>query len=129
MINKIYLVFGTGLIVFGAIGFVENPMIGDGGFFHIDLFHSIVLVLFGVFFIITILNRLDIFARFVKVLCLYFIVVGLLGFFAIGNANGRLFGILTLNIADSVLYILLGATLYFLGKKGGNFSGVGNITS
>lgn len=113
--RTVALIFGIVFLLVGLLGFV--PALAPGGallgLFAINPLHSIVHLLFGV---------LGLAAAFTGTSRLYnraggiiYLLLGLLGFVPALMMNGLMLGMVSINVADNFLHIVLGAVLAGVG--------------
>lgn len=105
---------GVVFLVVGVLGWVENPLVGDGGIFHTDMMHNIVHLATGVLALVFGSMSAEAGKNFCKVFGLVYLAVAVVGFFMHGDAEvTSVLGLLEANQADHILHVVL--ALVFLG--------------
>ncbi|MGB4076737.1 MAG: DUF4383 domain-containing protein, partial [Minisyncoccia bacterium] len=52
MARNLAILFGVVFVLVGLLGFVQNPLVGEGALFHTNLVHNLVHSLFGVILLV-----------------------------------------------------------------------------
>lgn len=113
--KTVALIAGIAFLLVGLLGFV--PALAPGGallgLFAVNPLHSVVHLLFGV---------LGLAAAFTDRGCLFnraggviYLLLGVLGFVPALMMNGLMLGMVSINLADNFLHIVLGAGLAAVG--------------
>ena len=117
MAKKIAMIFGWIFLIIGILGFIPNPIVGEGGLFHADLNHNIVHILSGIIFLWVAYGAAAKSAMLLKVFGIVYLLVAILGFFM---GEGSILGLIEVNAADNWLHLVLGLVFIWAGmKKGG----------
>lgn len=113
MAKKVSIILGIVFVVVGILGFISNPLIGDGGYFHTDTVHNIVHIVIGLV-LLAFAN-----ATTVLVVGVVYLLLAVIGFIAGGDT---LLWIVESNSADNWLHLVLGVVMVVLGlvTKGGS---------
>jgi hypothetical protein len=114
MAKKLAIVFGAIFVLVGVLGFVENPLVGEGALFHTDMLHNIVHLLFGVILLAVALKVPGKSAKWLKILGVVYLILAVLGFLLIPE-GGALLGLVEMNHADHWLHVVLGVALVAAG--------------
>jgi hypothetical protein len=105
------LLFGIAFLAVGILGYFTNPLISSSGdaIFHTDSLHNIIHIVSGILFFVFALAAPANAATFLKVFGVVYLLLGVVGIFAIGDdEHVKLFGFLLINEADNYLHIGLG---------------------
>lgn len=118
MAKKLAKILGAIFLVVGLLGFFSNPIVGNMGFFHADIVHSILHIVLG---LILVLCGTEAKAMlWLKIEGFAYLVLALIGFLAVsGGAVVKLLGIIEINGADNWLHIVLAIVLLLAGFAGG----------
>ena len=118
--KTVALVFGVVFLLIGFLGFVPALTPGGAllGLFMVNGVHSIVHILFGIFGIAAAFTG---FSRlYNKVGGVIYLVLAVVGFVALLGLTalapgGMLLGLVSINMADNVLHLVLGLVLAYVG--------------
>lgn len=122
MAKKLAVLLGIVFIIVGALGYVANPIVGDGAYFHTDSVHNIVHLVAGAILLLAGLASGGVASLWLKIVGLVYLLVAILGFFAIdATGAGSVLGFLTVNAADNWLHLVLAVVILIAGftPKGG----------
>src|SRR4030095_13233323 len=117
------LLLGLVFIAVGILVFVDNPIVGtsSNAIFHADTLHNAIHIGSGVLFLLFAVAAPGSVAGFLKIFGIVYLLIGVLGIFAIGeDGSGKVLGLLHVNANDNYLHIGLGAVIFlcgFLGKR------------
>lgn len=120
MSQKLAKVFGVIFVIVAIIGFIPNPIVGDGAIFHTNIVHNLVHLIVGIILFIMAKKEQQA-TLWLKIFGAVYIVVALLGFLSVHGGMGSILGIIAVNGADNWLHVVLGLILLgagFMGKKG-----------
>lgn len=112
------VILGLLFIAAGILGFIPNPVIGDGEdkMFHADTLHSIIHLVTGGLMILIPLAKTGVTASFLKGFGVVYFVLGVLGLINFGTSGmGTLLGFLHVNGADNFLHMGLGLITFIAG--------------
>ncbi|HYF30565.1 MAG TPA: DUF4383 domain-containing protein [Chitinophagaceae bacterium] len=112
------LLIGVVFIAVGLLGFIDNPIVGTSAnaIFHADTVHNYVHIVSGALFVLIALMSPRSAAGFMKLFGVVYLLIGILGFFAIGaDGMGKVLGFLHVNGADNFLHIGLGILIFLAG--------------
>lgn len=112
------LLIGVIFIAVGALGFIDNPIVGESenAIFHADQLHNGVHIGSGVLFVLIALAAPASASALMIVFGLVYLALGVIGIINYGTDGfGKLFGILNVNGADNLLHIGLGLIIMVLG--------------
>ena len=112
------LIWAFAFIVVGALGFIDNPIIGEseGAMFHADTVHNCVHLVSGVLFLLVALAAPGSAKGFLILFGIVYLGLGVLGIIQFGTEGmGKLLGFLHVNGADNYLHIALGALIALTG--------------
>lgn len=112
------MIFGWVLVVVGVLGFVPNPIVGNGAIFHTDLMHNVIHIILGAALLWAAYAAREKAAMVLKVEGVIFLVLAVLGWFTV-SGTGSLMGLAEVNGADHLLHLVLGAVFLWAGWKGG----------
>lgn len=110
MTKTLLWVFGVVFVVVGVLGWVPNPLVGDGAMFHTNTMHDLVHLVIGAVLILVAMTALDKGALTMKVVGGVYLAVAALGFF-MAPEGGMVLGLIDTNAADHWLHVVLGAVL------------------
>jgi hypothetical protein len=112
------LFIGFVFIAVGALGFIDNPIIGEShnAIFHADRFHNLVHIGSGVLFILVATAAPTAIKGFMVLFGLVYLALGVIGYLNFGKEGmGKVLGILHVNAADNYLHIGLGLVILLVG--------------
>jgi len=113
MAKKLTLAFGIFFILIGFLGFIVNPIIGNGAFFSADAGHNMIHILTGIVLLVfSFLKPLSV-LKALKMFGILYLILTVLGFILIPT-GGSLFGLVLLNSADHFLNLVIGILLIIL---------------
>lgn len=117
--NTLAWVLGLVFLLVGVLGFVDNPLVGDGGYFHTNLAHNVVHLATGVLFVFAGMASGAAARGFMKVFGVVYLLVAILGFvMGGGEEHTMLLGVVGINAADNWLHVGLGVVIFALGFVG-----------
>jgi hypothetical protein len=112
------LLIGFVFIAVGALGFIDNPIIGESpdAIFHADNFHNYVHIGSGVLFVLIAIAATGAAKGFMILFGLVYLALGIIGFLSFGKEGmGKVLGILHVNAADNYLHMALGIVVLLAG--------------
>ena len=110
------LIIGISFIVVGLLGFVSNPIVGDGALFHTDTIHNMVHIISGALFLLVAFAFPASLKGFMKLFGIVYFALGFLGFIMYGSSGmGLVLGFLHVNGADNYLHLALGLVIFLAG--------------
>jgi hypothetical protein len=112
------LLIGFVFIAVGALGFIDNPIIGESpdAIFHADNFHNYVHIGSGVLFVLIAIAATGAAKGFMILFGLVYLALGIIGFLSFGKEGmGKVLGILHVNAADNYLHMALGIVILLAG--------------
>jgi hypothetical protein len=112
------MVFGWVLVVLGVLGFIGNPIVGNGAFFHADMMHNIIHIIIGGILLWAAYSMPAKAGAAMKWIGIIFLILAILGFVLV-SGTGSLLGLAEVNGADNWLHLVLGAVLLWAGMKAG----------
>jgi hypothetical protein len=110
MAKTLALVFGIVFVLVGLLGFVSNPLVGPTGLFVTNGLHNIVHLLFGIILIWASRGGQARSVSWLKILGVVYLVLAVLGFL-LAPSGPSLLGLVTINMADHWLHVVLGVVL------------------
>lgn len=110
MAKTLALVFGIVFVLVGLLGFVSNPLVGANGLFMTNGLHDIVHILFGIILIWASRSGQASSVSWLKILGVVYLVLAVLGFL-LAPSGPSLLGLVTVNMADHWLHVVLGVVL------------------
>ncbi|HWU24491.1 MAG TPA: DUF4383 domain-containing protein [Candidatus Paceibacterota bacterium] len=110
MAKTLALVFGIVFVLIGLLGFVSNPLVGANGLFMTNGLHDIVHILFGIILIWASRGGQASSVSWLKILGVVYLVLAVLGFL-LAPSGPSLLGLVTVNMADHWLHVVLGVVL------------------
>ena len=127
MTRTFALVVGIVFLVAGVLGFVPGITIDHEyllGIFAVDTVHNLINLVIGVLGIAAYFwDQTRLYCQGLGIVCL---VIGILGFIpALVLGNGMLLGLFHVNLADNVVYLIVGLVAAYLGfapRYGGRVS-------
>lgn len=116
MSKTISIIIGLIFLLIGAMGYFPNSIVGPGAFFETNNLHNIVHVLFGLIIIFAAFASESSLARWLKIVGLLYLIVAVLGFFAVDETGlGQILGLIMVNSSDNWLHVVLGFLLLGIG--------------
>jgi hypothetical protein len=117
MTRTFALVVGIVFLVAGVLGFIPGMTGGREyllGIFAVDTVHNLINLVIGALGIVAYYwDRARLYCQGLGIVCL---LIGILGFIpALLFGNGMLLGLFHVNLADNVLYLVVGAVAAYLG--------------
>ena len=116
------LIWAFAFLAVGALGFVDNPIIGESedAIFHADTVHNWVHIVSGVLFLLVALAAPGSARGFLILFGIIYLVLGVLGIIQFGtDGEGMLLGFLHVNGPDNYLHIGLGVLIALTGLSAG----------
>ena len=116
------LIWAFAFLAVGALGFIENPIIGESesAIFHADTVHNWVHIISGVLFLLVALAAPGSARGFLILFGIVYLALGVLGIIQFGtDGMGKLLGFLHVNGADNYLHIGLGILIALTGLTAG----------
>jgi hypothetical protein len=117
MAKTLAIVLGIVLVLLGILGWVPNPLVGMGALFDTNHLHDAVHLLSGVILLVVAFMSPMASSLWLKILGVVYLLLTVLGFLMTPN-GGELFGLVTMNMADHLLHIVLGVVLLAAGFVG-----------
>ena len=96
------IVGGIVLVLFGLLGFFNNPVIG---LFATNLMHNLYYIVGGIVLLAGAYSSLGS-SMALKIVGIVYAIVAILGFFLV-NADGMLLGLFAMNTADQWLHVVV----------------------
>lgn len=115
------LVFGIIFVLVGLLGFVSNPLVGSTGLFMTNGLHNLVHLLIGIILIVASRSGQASSSMWLKIIGVVYLLLAVLGFL-LAPSGPMLLGIVTVNMADHWLHLVLGVVLLFAGLRGNSAS-------
>lgn len=126
MAKTLSLVIGIVFLLVGVLGFIPNPIVGEGGLFHTDTVHNLIHLVSGLVFVYVGTKAVSRAATTMKVFGVVYLLIALLGFLTVGeDGTGEILGFIQANSADNWLHVLLGVVILGAGlmvKSNGTMS-------
>jgi hypothetical protein len=114
MLKTVALLFGVVFLVVGILGFVPavtpNQMLL--GIFHVNTAHNVVHLLSGVVALWAGLSSTEYARLYFRIFGVVYVLVAVLGLFA---GNGMVLGVISNNMADTALHVVIGLVALVLG--------------
>jgi uncharacterized protein DUF4383 len=112
MSKNLLWVFGVVFVLVGVLGFIPNPIVGHSmdALFMTNTLHDIVHLLFGVVMIWAAVSAPEKASTVFKVSGAIYLLLAVLGFLMIPS-GGNLLGLVTMNMADHWLHVVLGVVI------------------
>jgi hypothetical protein len=117
MAKTLAIVFGVVFVLVGILGFVPNPLVGAGAIFNTNHLHDLVHFVFGLILLAVAFMAPAMSGMWLKILGVVYLVLAVLGFVLVPN-GGSLLGLVTMNMADHLLHVVLGIVLLVAGFVG-----------
>jgi hypothetical protein len=115
------MVFGWIFLVIGVLGFIHNPLVGNGAMFHTDMMHNIIHLIFGAILLWAAYSAPMKARAAMKWIGIIYLVLAILGFVLV-SGTGSLLGLAEVNGADNWLHLVFGAVLLWAGMKKGEMA-------
>jgi hypothetical protein len=112
MAKKLAVVFGIVFVLVGVLGFFQNPLVGDGKYFHTDTIHNVVHLVIGIVLLIASSMGSRTSALWLKIFGVVYIVLFINGLI---SESGTLLGFVASNSHDTWLHLVLGVVLLLVG--------------
>ena len=115
MLKSAAIIFGIVFLLVGVLGFVPGITTTDQmllGIFHVNAVHNIVHLLSGAVALIAGLTSTAAARMYFRVFGIVYALVAILGFF---TGNGLLLGLISNNMADTWLHVLIALVALALG--------------
>jgi uncharacterized membrane protein len=111
MEKTIVTILGVVFIAVGLLGFVNNPVLG---IFAVDTLHNVIHLLSGALALWAVNKGMGAVTTFAKVFGIVYGLVAILGFLM----GSPILGLVTVNMADNVLHIVLAVVFLYIGFGG-----------
>lgn len=115
MAKTLSIIFGIVFIIIGILGFVGNPLVGEGATFVTNTAHDIVHLVSGIVLLLAGFSSVKAGAAALKTIGIIYLIVTILGFVL----SSPMLGIIEYNAADNWLHLVLAVILILAGLKGG----------
>lgn len=122
MAKTLAIVFGAIFVLVGILGFVNNPLVGPSGIFMTNGLHNLVHLLFGIILLVASRGGQASSASWLKILGVVYLVLAVVGFLLAPNGPSLL-GLVSINMADHWLHVVLGVVLLIAGMRGNSAAG------
>jgi hypothetical protein len=115
MIRKLAWIFAIALIAVGILGFIPGITSGGNllGIFAVDTVHNLIHLVSGIAFLIAVKKSASAAKTVFKVFGVIYGLVAVIGLFQ----GDTVLGLITTNMADHVLHIVIAAVALFVGFK------------
>jgi len=114
--KNVALILSIIFIAVGLLGFIPNPIVGEGGIFHTDTLHNLVHIISGALFAIVAIASPANAPMFMKIFGVVYFLIGVVGLFSLGeDGTGMALGFLHVNSADNYLHLALGVVIFLAG--------------
>ncbi|MBL8030135.1 MAG: hypothetical protein JNN11_02705 [Candidatus Doudnabacteria bacterium] len=107
MARKISVFLGVLLFCMGALGYVNNPLVGDEALIQTNAFNDFFHIFFGI--VLVLFSKHPKIYFTMRILSVVFLVLSLLGFLF---GEGRLFSLFYMNLINSWIYFAVSAILF-----------------
>lgn len=114
MAKTLAIVFGIVFVLVGILGWIPNPLVGMGAIFDTNHVHDIVHIVFGLILLAVAFMAAGKSALWLKILGVVYLLIAVLGFLLVPD-GGDLLGLVTTNMADHLLHVVLGIVLLVAG--------------
>jgi Domain of unknown function (DUF4383) len=113
--RTVALLVGIVFVLVGVLGFIPALVPGGAllGIFGVNALHSIVHVLFGVLGIAAAYTGMS--RMYNRVIGVVYLALAVLGFIPALVINGNLLGLVSINLADNFLHLVVGGVLVIVG--------------
>ncbi len=113
---KLAWAFAVAFVGATIMGFVPNPLVGEGALFVTNTAHNLVHLLTAIGFAAVALIGNKVSTRFMLAFGVVYFLVGIVGFVALGSAaEMMLLGIVHINFLDNFLHVGLGIAIAIAG--------------
>ena len=113
---KLAWAFAAAFVGATIMGFVPNPLVGEGAVFVTNTAHNLVHLATAIGFAVVALIGSKVSTRFMLAFGVVYFLVGIVGFVAIGGAaETMLLGIVHINFLDNFLHVGLGIAIAIAG--------------
>lgn len=109
--NFIATILGVIFVAVGLLGFIPNPLVYEGGYFHVNAAHNFVHLITGALLLLS--PYFGIPVVMIRVLAIVYVVVAILGFIAPNVVE--LGGLIAMNAADQWLHAAIALVLLAIG--------------
>jgi hypothetical protein len=110
MTKNVMYVLGAVLIIVGLLGFINNPVLG---IFKVDVLHNLVHLASGILAVVFAGMGASQAKTFAVILGVVYALVTILGFLS----GESVLGLITVNMADNVLHLVLAIVFLVIGLK------------
>lgn len=113
--KTVAMLVGIVFVLIGVLGFIPALVPGGAllGIFGVNALHSIVHLLFGVLGIAAAYTGWP--RMYNRVIGIVYLALAVLGFIPALVINGNLLGLVSINLADNFLHLVVGAVLVIVG--------------
>src|SRR3989344_5913236 len=125
MAKTLATVFGVVFVIVWLLGFVGNPLVGEGALFHTNLMHDLVHLIIGIVLLVVAFMAAEQSALTLKIFGAVYLIVAVLGFFM----TSPILGLIEVNGADQWLHLVLGVVLVAAGVYAKDGGGMGTPMS
>lgn len=110
--KNIVILFGVTFVFVGILGFIDNPIVSDSGFFAVNASHNMVHIVLGLAFVLGAFLQKGHENQVLLFFGLGGLVVTLIGFLTPGDV---ILGFIHVNAADHWLHLVLGMVVLLSG--------------
>ena len=113
--RTVAMLVGIVFVLVGVLGFIPALVPGGAllGIFSVNALHSIVHVLFGLLGIGAAFTGMS--RMYNRVIGIVYLLLAVLGFIPALVSNGALLGLVSINLSDNILHLVVGAVLVIVG--------------
>src|SRR5712664_998598 len=113
--KTVALVVGIVFVLVGILGFIPALVPGGAllGIFAVNALHSIVHLLVGILGVAAAYTGLP--RLYNRVIGIVYLALAVLGFIPVLIINGALLSLVSINLADNLLHLVVGAALTYVG--------------
>lgn len=120
MAKKLAWLFGVVFVIVGILGFIPNPIVGEGALFHTNTIHDLAHILLGIFLFIGASQSEALASKFLVISGVVYLVLAIWGFAIIDEGGiSMILNLVAINAADNWLHIVLAIVLIGAGLMAG----------
>ena len=105
------MILGIVFVIVGVLGFIENPIVGEYGYFMTNAVHNLAHLLIGIIMLVMASKGEASAAMSMTIFGVVYLLLAVLGFVM----SSPLLGLVEYNAADNWLHVVLGVVLLVLG--------------
>ena len=114
MAKTLAIVFGIIIVIVGVLGFVPNPIVGEGAAIATSMALNVLYIVLGLVLLGAGVRMPAQAGLWLKIVGVVYVIAAVAGFLVAPN-GGVILGVFTVNVASNLLHVVLGVVLLVAG--------------